>query len=92
MIVTVVKENVQAGTEEEFALCGCISEKRGGEAENEGVFVAGCAEVRFEKSRCGMKMKPLSTRCAVKASCREEATCLGFDKSVRRHIGASFGR
>ena len=57
MVVAVVQKHVEAGAQEELALRGGVAQERGGEAEEDGVFVARDAEVGVQQPRGGVQVE-----------------------------------
>ena len=84
MVVAVVQQHVEARAEEEFAPRGGVAKKRGGEAEEHGVFVARDAEVRMEQTRGGVQVEASAAGGAVEAPRGEEATGAGLDEAAGR--------
>ena len=82
VIVAIVQQDIEAGSQKEFVLCRIVAQEGCGEAEKKRVFVSRDSEVGMEQASCRVHVNAPLPAGTVKPLRSEEVPRLRFDKAV----------
>ncbi len=92
VVVTIVQQDIEAGSQKKFMLRRIVAQECRGEAEKKRVFVSGNSEVGMEQTGRRVHVNAPPSADAVKPLGDKKASCLRFNKSVWSDIRTGFGR